>query len=67
MDNKEKGHVYCPIKALLTNDLFDSYFDDEICKEKITDSLKVAQKQMTSLESPSARRLISVSIPVNCL
>ena len=54
-----------PIKALLINDLFDPCFNDEICEAKITDSLKVTQRQMTRLKSPSAKRLISVSIPVN--
>ena len=65
MDNTKKGHVYYTIKALLTNDLFDPCFNDEICEEKITDSLKVAQRQMSSLKSPSAKRVVSVSMPVN--
>ena len=65
VDNAEKGHVYYPIKALLTNDLFDPCFNDEICEEKITDLLKVAQRQMSSLKSPSAKRVVPVSIPVN--
>ena len=37
--NKEKGHVYCPITALLLVIFSMLYFNDEICEEKVTDSL----------------------------
>ena len=53
--NTEKGHVCYNSPA--TSDLFDPYFNDEICEEKVTDSLMSCR-----VSSPETNELFEATV-----
>ena len=56
-----------------TSALFDPYFNDEICEEKVTDSLMSSRvsspetNELFKLKPQSVKTVISVPIPLKCL
>ena len=65
--NTEKRPRLLPYNSPATSDLFDPYFNDEICEEKVTDSLmscRVSSPETNELFEATVSEETVISVPI---